>query len=79
MLKDGCVAEIGSHAELLQKDDGLYKAMWTLQQQVRFRSRPKGEGEREREGLSAHASRMPENSQFSLILTKSITLLIAFS
>ena len=41
VLQDGCIAELGSHAQLLQKDEGLYKAMWTLQQKVCLRSRLK--------------------------------------
>ncbi|MFZ5390907.1 MAG: ABC transporter ATP-binding protein, partial [Patescibacteria group bacterium] len=31
VVKDGTVQEIGSHAELLQKQSGLYKTLWQLQ------------------------------------------------
>jgi len=33
--QDGGIAEIGSHVELLSKENGLYASMWQLQQQER--------------------------------------------
>lgn len=31
VLKDGGVAEQGTHAELMQKEDGVYRGMWEQQ------------------------------------------------
>jgi ABC-type transport system involved in cytochrome bd biosynthesis fused ATPase/permease subunit len=35
VLKDGYIAEIGSHSDLLARPDGLYACMWQAQQQER--------------------------------------------
>jgi ABC-type transport system involved in Fe-S cluster assembly fused permease/ATPase subunit len=49
VLKDGAIAEIGSHAELVDRD-GLYASMWKMQQQDRD-----GEGGEVKEGLGGIA------------------------
>ncbi|QRM54853.1 ABC transporter ATP-binding protein/permease [Sinorhizobium sp. BG8] len=34
VLKDGAIAERGTHGELMQRDDGLYAAMWNRQREA---------------------------------------------
>jgi ABC-type transport system involved in cytochrome bd biosynthesis fused ATPase/permease subunit len=41
VLKDGGIAERGTHGDLLQRDDGLYASMWNRQREaVRGRGAP---------------------------------------
>jgi len=46
VLKDGSIAEVGSHSELLAQSGGLYAAMWQAQQQ----ERESGDGSQGTEG-----------------------------
>jgi ATP-binding cassette subfamily B protein len=34
VLDDGKIAEVGTHEELLQREDGIFKHLWTLQSEV---------------------------------------------
>jgi ABC-type transport system involved in Fe-S cluster assembly fused permease/ATPase subunit len=34
VLKDGVIAERGTHGELMQRDDGLYASMWNRQREA---------------------------------------------